>query len=46
MEKPKKTHFDRVMERALTKARFLVDDLNLYVSFTKMGGMKLRMDLH
>ena len=27
MEKPKKTYFDHAMERAIKKARFLVEDL-------------------
>ena len=37
MEKPKKTHFDHVMERALTKARFLVDDLRFIRQLHKDG---------
>lgn len=37
MEKPKKTHFDHVMGRALTKARFLVDDLRFIRQLHKDG---------
>ena len=37
MEKPKKTYFDHTMERALTKARFLVDDLRFIRQLHKDG---------
>ena len=37
MEKPKKTYFDHTMERALSKARFLVDDLRFIRQLHKDG---------
>ena len=37
MEKPKKTYFDHTMERALTKARSLVDDLRFIRQLHKDG---------
>ena len=37
MEKPKKTYFDHAMERAIKKARFLVEDLKYIRELHKDG---------